>query len=388
MFVRSLLGVAYLFQLPSALGGDVLSLLSLETVDPQAKCTDGSPAAYYFKPGNTSTWIVDFQGGGWCYSADSCDTRCNESFDLCSSTKWTSNVTESGLFHPSIDRVLAGATKVWIQYCTSDAHMADGSAFGYEFRGDRVFRAVFKDLVEKHGLGSGNQRHLLILGGQSAGSRGAMVHLDYVSDVLGDAARNIEVRGFLDSPLWIDLPTFPGGNAVNFATQASNLFAYGNIKNLGEECMAAFPKSEHWKCMFGEYRMPHIKTPYFLVASQFDSFQLSKAIGHDPATDAERTYASIFAYRTALLVHSLRESFRPVNGVSNAVFSWACYNHATSMTHEGYNTLRIGDMTMDKAMKHYLFSEGNSTSFEWVEHCDGFACGAGCQKADSSLLVI
>ena len=65
---------------------------------------------------------------------------------------------------------------------------------------------MLKHLVENKGLGSGlgGRRDRLIFGGASAGARGAMVHLDYVQEMLGEAASNVDVVGFLDSPAWID----------------------------------------------------------------------------------------------------------------------------------------------------------------------------------------
>lgn len=65
--------------------------------------------------------------------------------------------------------------------------MGDAAAFGLQFRGGAVVRAVLADLVRRRGLG---RRGLagapprLLFGGVSAGSRGAMVHLDYVKEML------------------------------------------------------------------------------------------------------------------------------------------------------------------------------------------------------------
>ena len=43
-----------------------------------ARCIDGSPPAYYFRPGKDeglSKWIIFFEGGGWCHSYESCLNR-------------------------------------------------------------------------------------------------------------------------------------------------------------------------------------------------------------------------------------------------------------------------------------------------------------------------
>lgn len=55
--------------------------------------------------------------------------------------------------------------------------------------------------------------------GGSAGSRGAMIHMDYVPQMLAEAGANpdgIAVVGFMDSPLWIDIPPFQGSSFPGF----------------------------------------------------------------------------------------------------------------------------------------------------------------------------
>lgn len=53
---------------------------------------------------------------------------------------------------------------------------------------------------------------------------------------------------------------------------------------LGEECAAIYPEGEQWKCLFGEYRLPFVKTPYLMSASQFDRYQLPCAPGPQTTT--------------------------------------------------------------------------------------------------------
>ena len=48
----------------------------------------------------------------------------------------------------------------------------------------------------------------------------------------------------------------------------------------------------------GQYRMPHLQARYLMVASEADSYQIGKDIGHRPVTDAELDYAATFARRS------------------------------------------------------------------------------------------
>jgi hypothetical protein len=129
--------------------------------------------------------------------------------------------------------------------------------------------AVFDDLMTSMGLASGAQ---VLFGGCSAGARGALVHLDNIAAWMN--TYGIEVRGLLDSGLWIDFQpltnTGMGGTLVN---QAEYVYGFANVSSvIPEDCAQAFP-GEEWKCIFPQYRMPFVKTSYFLSASSFDDFQ-------------------------------------------------------------------------------------------------------------------
>lgn len=63
--------------------------------------------------------------------------------------------------------------------------------------------------------------------------------------------------------------------------------------------------SEQWKCLYGEYRMPFLQSPYLIVAAQYDSFQLSHDLETEPGVAAAPpfggemlVYADMFGERT------------------------------------------------------------------------------------------
>jgi hypothetical protein len=173
-------------------------------------------------------------------------------------------------------------------------------------------KAVFEELVGLRGLGNSGGKDLVIFGGESAGGRGAMVHVDDVPEMLGQAAAFVDVVGLLDSSMWIDMPAH---NATkSFADQCKGVHSYANVTHLGSECAAANPGSDAWKCIMGEYRMPHVKTPYLLVASQQDSYQLNNehivpVIAKMEKDSAARKYARTFANRTSTILRSLRANW-------------------------------------------------------------------------------
>ena len=130
-------------------------LLSNSTY-PTAKCTDGTQAGYYFRPSSTASlqsWVVYLEGGGWCWDLKSCEERCGtpgipSNSSLCSSSVWSQTLDLEGIMEPTaVLPSLATANKVFVRYCTSDAHMGNAgpssSSFGWHFRGAEVIYEFF-----------------------------------------------------------------------------------------------------------------------------------------------------------------------------------------------------------------------------------------------------
>jgi len=122
-------------------------------------------------------------------------------------------------------------------------------------------------------------------------------------------------------------------------------------------------------------------------------------VGHKPASSAELAYAEKFSAATAALVDTLRRNFSGAPVVlpgghvvgSNAVMSWSCYSHCTSLSESGFseNTCdqAVGTgaagppATMNSALEQLLgwASKGpGEPPMEWIDACDGLDCGAGC----------
>lgn len=127
-----------------------------------------------------------------------------------------------------------------------------------QFRGQAIVNAVLQDLLQLRGMGPGSR---LLFGGCSAGARGVMAQLDLVAQDM--FARGIEVRGMLDSGIWIDVqPSDP--NVESLADETKKVAAFVNPGPLiPGGCSQQYPGDDTWKCLFGQYRMPFLETPYF-----------------------------------------------------------------------------------------------------------------------------
>merc|ERR1712166_711420 len=373
------------------------------TAYPAAVCNDGSTAAYYWKPAPTnsngvSTWLMYLQGGGWCSSNASCNTRATSKPDFMSSATWADTYPENGIFNATgvestgsvYEDRLQNANKVFVRYCTSDAHMGNAENWDRQFRGAEVVQAVLTDLVANKGLGS--SKAFMLFGGGSAGSRGAMVHLDYVPSMLGTAASQVEVVGFMDSPLYLDIADSSG--YYYFGNESSAVFDAQNISHTGTACAATYTGTDSWKCIFGQYRIPTITTPFFLVASLYDWYQLLFDLGiparaaENPLnaflTDSDKTYAENFASKTKALAKSIQTGWSGTSSYGAGVLAWDCYNHMTSVHDNGFNEFTCAfdeagmTTTMHSALFQYLgWTSCNSASptNQWIADCVGFACG-------------
>ena len=391
-----------------------------------AVCNDGSASGYYWAAGraNSSDWIVLLESGGWCWDAPSCAKRCadgSKDHSRCTSSGWREERSFSGLLASKAPR-LADANKVYVPYCTSDAHVGDASAFGIQFRGAAVVRAVLRDLVMTRGLGGEGADAppaRLLFGGLSAGARGAMVHLDSVQSMLPlvEAARlrgaagaaspprvqRVEVRGFLDSAAWLDLaplrPTRPSFYGLANATR--QVVAFANVSHLHTDASGerdagmhaggvAAGAEQRWRGLFGEYRLPAIRTPYMLLASQFDTYQLDMnfgGCGHwscDPASAEQRAFAWGFANATARFAHDLAVGALNPLTHERFVYSSRCHRHARSLTDANFLMGGCGGLSVERALLAFLEAP-HTLPRAWVDRsCDGFDC---CCRPQDTLVV-
>ena len=343
----------------------------------QAVCNDGSQGAFWFAPARSpefaNVWVVYLQGGMWCYSQQTCEQRSQQTPFLVSSVGLEHSVSMSGVFDTDPRRnPLAAANKVYVAYCSSDAWAGDAgpdsNPMGWQFRGQRIVNATFHTLVEQHGLGT-LPKTKVVFGGCSAGSRGAMFNLDVVTNAV--VPRGVEVVGLLDSPLWVDVQPFGDNpNVMPLENETQLIVPYINPSLvLDPDCVATYPGDENWKCLYGQYRLPFLKTPYLLSASQFDKYQLSyNEAASPPYTGDALTYADGFQST----VRGVLAGLPTPQQAGSAVFSTACFKHCTSDIGDFWG-VKIGHISLKTWMAAWL--TGQLPQPQLVEPCTGFGCG-------------
>ena len=254
-----------------------------------------------------------------------------------SSSDWPWQLGMGGVFSSNpVHSPFATYNKVLLGYCSSDAYMGDVGAspatWGFAFRGRRILAAALAQLVQQHQLGAsipgGARKPRLILGGCSAGARGAMANADAVQAWLTNSSLDMDYRLLLDSNMWMQFPPInPNIPSLAAQTQAALEVYQANtsVSLLGDSCLTAFPDTP-WKCAMGQFRMPFISQPYVLNAAQFDAFQLSYDVGNTPPAGWNATlqsYALQYQQATRAALQPLPTFLQP----NSSVFSAACFKH-------------------------------------------------------------
>ena len=157
--------------------------------------------------------------------------------------------------------------------------------------------------------------------------------------------------------------------------------------------------------------MPFVKTPYFIVASQYDQYQLQELTQSTPSEYTTNTTAyvedfggydrtglrnlsasiefpGVQAGASKLLLQQLHEQHEAQSGQSGLAggfgfFAWACYNHAVSPSTQFYTTRTIDGYSQKSALEAYLARNPTNTSspawsMMWMDECRSFDCGLHC----------
>lgn len=120
-----------------------------------------------------------------------------------------------------------------------------------------------------------------------------------------------QVQGLLDAAALLDIN--PAGNGwawsnelIPLQTNTASLIAFDNPQ-FPSSCTAQYSGSEAWKCIWGSYRLPMVQTPYFMTASQFDSFETQyDCDNYAPSTPQQLAFVDSFQTETLQLLQEAR----------------------------------------------------------------------------------
>lgn len=271
-----------------------------------AVCLDGSPGAFYLRPGSGSgatKYYIHHQGGGWCESLADCLGRSKGG--LGSSKGYGPTMTNDvGYFSqdPSVNPMMYNWNSIHMNYCDGASFSGNNeSVTTYQgtklySRGSRIREAVFEALAED--LASATD---VVISGCSAGGLATYLHTDQWCDAIHAVNPSAKCVGMPDSGFFLDyqnpsvaptpppaaapadrraLNTIPGDyhRGLQWVYEFSNATA-----GINADCVAAHQSGEHdaWKCMFAEHTSPFIHTPIFVLQSEYDAWQTGHVLAPD-----------------------------------------------------------------------------------------------------------
>jgi len=143
---------------------------------------------------------------------------------------------------------------------------------------------------------------------------------------------------------------------------------------------------ESSEVLFGQFRMPFVKTPYMMAAARFDGWQLShlvhgyEGIEKTPVfTNEELSYVEEFGNQTNAFARTLPGAMQP----TALIYSTSCYNHHISENTKFWSLTASTGESENDALK--MFLEGKTGSI--IDKCDTYNCGAGCSGTQTLQMI-
>ncbi|KAL3650496.1 Pectin acetylesterase 9 [Castilleja foliolosa] len=355
-----------------------------------AYCLDGSLPAYHLDRGfgaGVNNWLLQFEGGGWCNDIKSCWERAPTRRG---STRYMSRVEVfSGILssNASLNPDFYNWNRVKLRYCdgasfAGDAIFQNGTSLLY-FRGQRIWRAIILDLLPK-GLG---QAKKALLSGCSAGGLATFHHCDNFTSYL---PKNASVKCLSDAGFFLDARDIAMNHSMRYFFNGV-VTVQGVLKNLNTNCTnSIYPE----QCFFPQYVLPYIKTPFFILNSAYDVFQIHHILvppaadpnGHwyhcklNPAdcnTVQINTMHGVFrifyilsGFR-AYMLQTLKPFF--VNSTRGGMYINSCFTHCQSETQDvwfGPAAPRVHNKTIAEAVGDWYFGRNVSKKIDCPYPCN------------------
>ncbi|XP_023552008.1 pectin acetylesterase 9 [Cucurbita pepo subsp. pepo] len=346
-----------------------------------AFCLDGSLPAYHLDRGfgaGAGNWLLQFEGGGWCNDVKSCLERANSrrgSTRLMNKWEDFSGILSN---NASLNPDFYNWNRVKLRYCDGasfggNALFDDGTSLLY-FKGQKIWESIILELLPK-GLGTARKA---LLSGCSAGGLATFLHCENFSKYL---PRNASVKCLSDAGFFLDLRDIGLNHTMrNFYRDLVAL--QGMQQNLNEDCTAAsyFPEL----CIFPQYSLKYITTPFFVLNSAYDVFQFHHGLvppsadlrGHwnhcklNPAECSEQQIQVLQGLRISML-SALRLFYEYSS--RGGMFINSCFAHCQSESQDtwfGEDSPTIDDKTIAEAVGDWYFSRRNTKEIDCAYPCD------------------
>ncbi|KAJ8754359.1 hypothetical protein K2173_002810 [Erythroxylum novogranatense] len=347
-----------------------------------AVCLDGSPPAYHLDRGSgtgINSWLIDFEGGGWCNNVTSCLARKNSR--LGSSRRMAKEIAFSGImsnrgqFNPDF----YNWNRVKIRYCDGSSFTGDTQAVNHatnlHFRGARIWLAVIEDLLAK---GMKNAETAL-LSGCSAGGLASIMHCDSFRALL---PMGTKVKCLSDAGYFVNTKDISGAPHIqSYFNEVVTL--HGSAKNLPASCTSRLKPA---LCFFPQYVVPQIRTPLFILNSAYDWWQIRNILapGVDDPNGSWSACKFDISNCSPIQLHTMQDFrlrflhalYRSANSSAGGLYIDSCFAHCQTETQETWfmaDSPMLRKTKIAKAVGDWFYDR---TSFQQID-CP-YPCNPTC----------
>ena len=261
-----------------------------------ARCNDGSPFAYTYRPGTSDTWVVHLSGGAFC---DEVRSMCRDRKPQLITTRPepdgspATTTKAQGVLSPrsAVNPTFADAHHVDAHYCSSDlwlgteAERQPNSADpdGWYFSGRLHVAALIEALPQLHGLDP--DTHQVLLVGTSAGGAGLVGSLDQFAEAWPAMVRGGRIKAVIDGAWVADVPE---------GSEPPQAHRWGPLQQACADDLSSRGE-DPGRCVIGRVWWPYVEplgVPILIQISGADSFQTS-VLGIDSPDELARWRATV-----------------------------------------------------------------------------------------------
>eukprot|EP00588_Corethron_pennatum_P011358 CAMPEP_0194267132 /NCGR_PEP_ID=MMETSP0169-20130528/1769_1 /TAXON_ID=218684 /ORGANISM="Corethron pennatum, Strain L29A3" /LENGTH=471 /DNA_ID=CAMNT_0039007941 /DNA_START=64 /DNA_END=1479 /DNA_ORIENTATION=- len=365
---------------------------------PLATCLDGSPGAYYIRPGTAtgpeinSKVFLHMEGGAWCYDNASCYERSKSHLgstvdDTDDALSWA-NAEAYWSMDETVNPAVWDWTSVFIRYCDGASLSGlreepivisknDGTETQIFSRGNFILQAIINELFsessddespekeDRNRKPSSVKQHLIV-SGNSAGGLASFLHAHQFAEAINPNHTQMVV--VTDSSFFREDDKNSYLTRRSYVDMIKSVFEMSHAKkSLPLACIEKYQgdnddKDEAFKCMFAANVIPYINAPLLILQPRYDSYQTEFFLGynHDDAVtnkDVVNQYGSNLKEELMTALNRQR-MFEP----KSKVFLSSCEFHTAlggwSDTPEDLNSVwlkaAVDGTTMNVAMDEWL----------------------------------
>lgn len=172
--------------------------------------------------------------------------------------------------------------------------------------------------------------------------------------------------------------------------QQYNLFQVSDEEDkfIPSDCAANFDKENQWKCIYGQFAMKYLKTPYVMIVDQFDDYHLGTNLGVYERGNLSQEYKDYSLHFGNMARTFLQQYDFAKQGQQGLIYSLACGQHAGT-TYKSFFTDKLIDSqkTQFDILAEALdtIDKGKILNKKYIDNCEGVRCNHQCLDYPEAL---